>query len=120
VEQARKLFAEALQELGITKEQLPPIVLSYNSSEYHQRTSQIAQEQWEKAFDIRVVLQQEEWKVHYQNLVKGNFQIGGMGWHSWLRDPISCRHSASARMVSTCLAGRIQSIKLFSRHKWSG
>lgn len=88
VEQARKLFAEALQELGITKEQLPPIVLSYNSSEYHQRTSQIAQEQWEKAFDIRVVLQQEEWKVHYQNLVKGNFQIGGMGWHSWLRDPI--------------------------------
>lgn len=88
LELARKLFAEALVEMGISKEQLSPIILSYNSSEFHQRTAQIVQEQWQKAFDIRVVLQQEEWKVHYQNLTKGNFQIGGMGWHSWLRDPI--------------------------------
>jgi oligopeptide transport system substrate-binding protein len=88
VNEARKLFQEALDEMGITKEQLPPITLSYNSSEYHQRTAQIVQEQWLKAFGIKVKLEQEEWKVHYQKLISGNFQIGGMGWHSWLRDPI--------------------------------
>lgn len=87
LEGARKLFAEALQEMGITKEKLPAITLSYNASELHARTAQVVQSQWEKAFGIRVTLQPEEWKVHYQNLVKGNFQIGGMGWASCLRDP---------------------------------
>ncbi len=86
--EARKLFAEALQELGITKEQLPQIVLSYHTHEYHQRTAQVIQEQWENAFGIQVKLEQEEWKVHYQKLLSGNYQIGCMSWHSWLRDPI--------------------------------
>ena len=86
--EARKLFAEALQELGITKEQLPEIVLSYHTHEYHQRTAQVIQEQWENAFGIHVKIEQEEWKVHYQKLLSGNYQIGGMSWNSWLRDPI--------------------------------
>ncbi len=86
--EAQKLFAEALQELGITKEQLPPIVLSYHTHEYHQRTAQVIQEQWEKAFGIPIRLENEEWKVHYQKLLSGNYQIGGMSWQSLLRDPI--------------------------------
>lgn len=86
--EARRLFEEGLNELGITKEQLGPILISYNSSEYHQRTSLVVQQQWQEAFGIEVKLQQEEWKIHYQNLVSGNYQVGGMGWNSWLRDPI--------------------------------
>ncbi|MBI2742655.1 MAG: peptide ABC transporter substrate-binding protein [Chlamydiales bacterium] len=88
LEEARTLLAEGLKELGITKEELGPIVLSYNSSEYHQQTALVVQEQWQKALGIEIKLQQEEWKVHYQNLVSGNYQLGGMGWNSWLRDPI--------------------------------
>lgn len=88
IEEAKRLFTEALQELGLTRETLPPITISYNSSEYHQRTAQVIQEQWNKVFGIHVRLEQEEWKVHFQKLLSGDFQIGGMGWHSWLKDPI--------------------------------
>jgi oligopeptide transport system substrate-binding protein len=88
LEKARALFSEALQELGITKEQLPPITISYNSSEDHQRTAQVVQEQWHKAFGIKVNLEQREWKVHYQKLIDADFQIGGMRWDSFIRDPM--------------------------------
>jgi oligopeptide transport system substrate-binding protein len=85
---ARKLFEEGLKELGLTRETLPPITLNYNTSEYHQRVAQAIQEQWNQAFDVSVELQHEDWKVHYQKLVSGDFQIGGMGWDTWLKDPI--------------------------------
>jgi oligopeptide transport system substrate-binding protein len=88
IELAKKLFNEALQELGLTKETLPSITISYNSSEYHQRTALVIQEQWNKVFGIQIRLEQEEWKVHFQKLLSGDFQIGGMGWHSWLKDPM--------------------------------
>lgn len=97
LECARKLFEEGLEELGITRTTLPPIVLSYNIHEYHQRTAQVIQQQWEAAFNIKIQLQQTEWKVHYQNLLTGNYQIGGMNWYSWLHDPIYIMQTFRAR-----------------------
>ena len=88
VQEARRLFNEALDELGIKKEDLPPLTLNYNTSEYHQRIAQVIQEAWYTAFGLRIRLQQEEWKVHYQKLLSGDFQMGGMTWFSWLKDPI--------------------------------
>lgn len=88
VAEAKKLFNEALEELGITKEQLPIITLSHTTTDYNQRIAQVIQQQWYEAFGIRVNLEHSDWKVHYQKLVSGNFQIGAMGWNSWLRDPI--------------------------------
>ncbi|NGX26734.1 MAG: hypothetical protein K940chlam6_00659, partial [Chlamydiae bacterium] len=37
---------------------------------------------------LDIKMEQQEWKFHYEKLQKGNFQIGGMQWQSWLRDPI--------------------------------
>nr|NGX38369.1 Oligopeptide-binding protein OppA [Chlamydiota bacterium] len=41
-----------------------------------------------QAFGLNIKLENQDWKVHYGKLQKGNFQIGGMAWQSWLRDPI--------------------------------
>jgi len=54
----------------------------------HQRVAEALQEQWQKVFGITIKLEKQEWKFHYDKLQKGDYQIGGMAWRSWLRDPI--------------------------------
>jgi len=88
MEHAKTLFQEALNEIGIQREDLPPIVFNYNDSTAHMRIAEVLQQQWREAFGVEIKLEQQEWKFHYDKLQKGNFQIGGMQWQSWLRDPI--------------------------------
>lgn len=87
-EKAFALFNEALEELGITKDDLPEITINYNTAAVHMRTAEALQQQWNKIFGINIKIEQQEWKFHYEKLQKGNFQIGGMQWQSWLRDPL--------------------------------
>lgn len=84
---AIQLFNSSLEELGITKESLPEITINYSAAPIHMRIAEAFQEQWNKVFGLNVKLEHQEWKVHYEKLQKGNFQIGGMTWQSWLRDP---------------------------------
>lgn len=85
---AIQLFNEALSEMGITKEQLPEITINYSMGPINQRVAEAIQEQWSQIFDLKIMLEHQEWKVHFEKMKKGNFQIGGSGWQSWLRDPI--------------------------------
>ncbi len=89
VKLAVKLFNEGLQELGVEKKDFPAIVVHYsNSRQIWQRVSEALQQQWQQAFGISIKLQQQDSKAHYNTLSKGDFQIGSMGWLSWLHDPI--------------------------------
>ncbi|HSX04201.1 MAG TPA: peptide ABC transporter substrate-binding protein [Rhabdochlamydiaceae bacterium] len=86
---ARKLFDEALEELGLEKKDLPVIKFNFSNSRLiSQKVTEALQQQWKEAFGILVKLDQREAKVHFDTLAKGDFQIGGAGWVSWLRDPI--------------------------------
>jgi len=85
---ANQLFNEALSEMGISKEQLPEITINYSVSPLNQRVAESIQEQWSKLFGVKIMLEHQEWKVHFEKLKKGSFQIGSFGWQSWLRDPI--------------------------------
>lgn len=87
-EKAQELFASALSELGIKKENLPELTISYNTDETHQSVAQAIQHQLFSVLGVKVKLRHTEWKVHYSNLMQGDFCIGGMMWHSWVRDPI--------------------------------
>ncbi|WP_371320140.1 peptide ABC transporter substrate-binding protein [Chengkuizengella axinellae] len=90
VEQAKQLFNEALAELGYASaEDLPPIVLSHNTSEGHQKIAQAVQEQWRQAFGIEVTLENAEWGVYLDQLDAGDFQIGRYGWIGDFNDPIN-------------------------------
>ncbi|WP_134698892.1 peptide ABC transporter substrate-binding protein [Ammoniphilus sp. YIM 78166] len=88
VETAKKLLDEGLQELGMTKDKLD-ITLSYNTNEGHQKIAQAIQDQWKQAFGIEVKLHNMEWKVYLEEMHKGNYQIGRMGWLGDFNDPIN-------------------------------
>ncbi|NGX39897.1 MAG: Oligopeptide-binding protein OppA [Chlamydiae bacterium] len=85
---ARQLFHEALDELGITPKDLPAITINYPSLLVRQRIAEVLQSQWNTLFGIKIHLQHQEWKSHFAKIQTGNFQIGGVGWQSKLRDPI--------------------------------
>lgn len=85
---ANQLFDEALEEMGLTRETLPAITVNYSDAAIHQRVAEALQQQWSDAFGLKIHLEKQDWKVHYGKLQKGNYQLGGMAWQSWLRDPI--------------------------------
>jgi oligopeptide transport system substrate-binding protein len=87
-ETAIQLFKEGLEELQINKEELPEITINYNSAPIHQKVAEAIQQQLKQVFQLNIKLEQHEWKAHYAKLQQGNYQLGGMGWISWLRDPI--------------------------------
>lgn len=85
---ALAVFQEGLDEMGITLKDLPEITINYNIGSTHKTMAEALQQQWSQIFGIPIRLEQQEWKSHYDKLLKGNFQVGGMAWQSWLRDPI--------------------------------
>ncbi|MGD8191500.1 peptide ABC transporter substrate-binding protein [Brevibacillus ginsengisoli] len=86
-ETSKKLLAEGMKELGITK--LPPITLSYNTSEGHKKLAEAIQDQWRKNLGADVKLENQEWKVYLETLHQGNYQVGRSGWSADFNDPIN-------------------------------
>jgi len=89
LELSRKLFNEALDELGYTKSTLPKITLTYNTCEAHHKIAQAIQEQWYRAFGIRINLANVEWKVFLDELSHKQFQIARMGGIAGFNDPMT-------------------------------
>jgi oligopeptide transport system substrate-binding protein len=89
IAEAKKLFARGLEELGITVDELPPIVLSYNTLVGHHKIAQAIQEQWHQAFGVRIKLENKEWKVFLDELRHHKFQVARMGGIASINDPIT-------------------------------
>ncbi len=84
---AKQLLAEGMKELGITK--LPPISLSYNTSEKHKKIAEAIQDLWRTNLGVEVELLNKEWKVHIEDLHTGNYMIGRTTWTGDFNDPIN-------------------------------
>jgi oligopeptide transport system substrate-binding protein len=89
VVKARELFQAALDEANMTKDQLPPIYLSYKTDERSQKIAQAVQQQWQKAFNIPILLDGCEAKCYFEKINTGNYQIGSGSWFADFRDPIN-------------------------------
>lgn len=85
---AKKHLDLALEEMGLTLETLPPIQMSQRSCLFTSRVTQAVQEQLRKNLGIQVEIDHADWPVHFVKVQKGDYQMGEMPWHSWLRDPI--------------------------------
>ena len=90
VERAKEYFQEALDELGLTIEQLPEIELSFVADlEYAGRIVQAVQDQWRTVLGIKKVrLRPTEDNVYFNEVTKGNYSLGFMGWISLISDPL--------------------------------
>lgn len=87
VDTAKKLLDEGLKELGMAK--LPPITISFNTSENHKKIAEAIQDSWRKDLGADVKIENTEMKVYLEKLHQGNYQVGRMGWVADFNDPIN-------------------------------
>ena len=83
---ARKLFKEALSELGLTKNTFPIITLCFIKSPIRGKLAKALVKQWEDIFGISCRLEDHEFSGIFQKMVKGDFQVGTINWKSWIND----------------------------------
>lgn len=82
-------FQKGLDELNLSKDDLPEIVLSYASSDRNHKIAQAIQQQWVKGLGITVRLQSDETKVFLDHVKQGEYQIALGAWYADFRDPIN-------------------------------
>ncbi|MCA1031064.1 peptide ABC transporter substrate-binding protein [Bacillus timonensis] len=87
LEKAKEHLALGLQELGLTE--LPPITLSFNTSEGHQKIAQAIQDMWKQNLGVDVTIENAEWGVYLDKVDQGDFQIARMGWLGDFNDPVN-------------------------------
>ncbi len=87
IELAKRHFNLALQELNCTLDTLPVLKISCRDQSEKFRVVQAIQQQWSRTLGIKCEIEKTEWPIHFSNMSKGSFQLGEMGWCSWLRDP---------------------------------
>nr|WP_275950867.1 peptide ABC transporter substrate-binding protein [Cytobacillus citreus] len=90
VEKAQEYLQKGLEEMGLKDvSELPPISLSYNTSEGHQKIAQAIQDMWKTNLGVEVTLENSEWAVFIDKMHSLDYQVGRMGWLGDFNDPIN-------------------------------
>ncbi len=84
VDAARRYLAEAGYPNG---DGFPSLPLLYNTSESHRPIAEAIQDMWKRYLNIRVRLENQEWKVYLQSRSNGEFAIARAGWIGDYNDP---------------------------------
>ncbi|MED4584747.1 peptide ABC transporter substrate-binding protein [Brevibacillus choshinensis] len=86
-EEAKKLLAEGMKELGITK--LPPITYLYNTSDRNKAIAETLQATWKNVLGVDVKLLNKETKVYLDDQEQGKFEITRSSWTADYNDSIN-------------------------------
>ena len=86
--QARVLFHEGLQELGMTEGNLPTLTLSHWQEPREKAIASAVQQQWQKALGLKINLASCDWSSFLQKFTTSDFDIAGLNWYCWYQDPI--------------------------------
>lgn len=90
VEAAKEYLQKGLAEMGLKDaSELPPVTLSYNTSEAHQKIAQAIQDMWKTNLGVEVTLDNSEWNVYLDKLRNLDYQVGRMGWLGDFNDAIN-------------------------------
>lgn len=84
---ARALFAEGLKDLGISKEQLPKIVISHLRSPLRRAIVENICQQWERAFGVHALLEELDWDAYFHKITYEEYHACGLTWHACYHDP---------------------------------
>lgn len=103
-ELARRLFEQALYEIGLTRKTFPILTIPYAQGGMRDIAANHVKNQWETAFGIQCELAPLDWYLAMQKMKQGEFHIGGMLWRSLVNDPIyvlnTFRYSAEQMNLS--------------------
>jgi len=86
-EESRRLFAQGLEELKISKKDFPVITILYNNSDIWHKMMQAIQQQWSEVLGIHVQIQGIDWGTYLGRLWKKDFEIARFGWRVQYDDP---------------------------------
>ena len=86
---AQVLFKEALKELGLTRDVLPPIIFTFGISPRNKKIAELLQRQWEEGLGVTIILEGCEYGYYREKVRLGKFQIGNGEWIGDFNDPIT-------------------------------
>ncbi|WP_289137597.1 peptide ABC transporter substrate-binding protein [uncultured Brevibacillus sp.] len=86
-EEAKKLLAEGMAELGITR--LPAITYLYNTSDRNKAIAETLQAAWKNVLGVDVKLLNKETKVYLDDQEQGKFEITRSSWTADYNDSIN-------------------------------
>lgn len=87
-DKARALLHEALHELDLSLEDLPTITLVFLEKGIREHIAYSLMEQFKECLGIKCELQALPWNRLFNQMTKGNFQVGIVNWLSKIDDPI--------------------------------
>ncbi|MDQ0113575.1 peptide ABC transporter substrate-binding protein [Paenibacillus harenae] len=87
VEEAKKLLAEGLEELGLSS--FPEVKLTYNTNDSHKAIADAIVDMWKTNLGINVGTGNEEWAVFLENRNAMNFDVQRSGWGADYNDPMT-------------------------------
>lgn len=97
---AKQLFEEGLQELGIERKDLPPLVFKYAQQANRKQFAEYVSQTWSELFDIKVQPELEEWNTLRTNLARGNFEICGAYDAAFYGDPFESLERFATKNIS--------------------
>lgn len=86
--EAKRQLEIGLKELGMKKEDFPPLVITYSQQANRKQLAEYLQAAWSSALDIEIKLEPQEWNVLRTNLGNGDFEISGAYEASFYHDPL--------------------------------
>lgn len=87
VEEAKKLLAEGLAELGLSS--FPEVTLIHNTGEGHMKVATAIADMWRQNLGIEVKIESQEFGVLLSNRMNLNYQIARAGWGADYDDPMT-------------------------------
>lgn len=87
LDEAKKLLAEGLQELGLTE--MPVVNLAYNTNDAHKAIAEAIAEMWRTNLGIETTLENQEWGVFLDNRNALNYEMARGGWGADYNDPMT-------------------------------
>jgi len=85
---ANQEFELGLEELNLTRETFPPLVITYSQQAGRKQVAEYLQQVWSKGLGIEVKLEPQEWNIFRVNLGTGNYQISGSFEAAFYKDPL--------------------------------
>jgi oligopeptide transport system substrate-binding protein len=100
-DEARRLFKEGLEELGLEQQKLTPFMISCCDQEIHRSIAETVSQQWKEVLGVETKIETFKWDRFMEKCWQRDFQIMGMTWYSWVYDPsynLEHLHSLSHEM----------------------